>query len=284
MQELTGRTAVITGAGSGMGRAFADRFAAAGMKLVLADIEQVPLDAAVDDLTRQGAEVVGVRTDVASEADMDALGAAAFEAFGTVNVVCNNAGVASGGRIAELSVGDWQWVLGVNVWGVIHGLRVFLPHLLEHGDGHVVNTASVAGHLSPPSMGPYNASKHAVVSISETLYHELATDGSTVGVTVLCPGLVSTRIMEADRNRPEQLPTGVTREPTPDEALRRAAVAEFFAAAKPPAEVADQVHDAILADQLYLFTDDMFAESIRQRHANIEGMVNPEPGTGGLFD
>lgn len=284
MQELEGRTAVVTGAASGMGRAFADRFAAAGMNLVLADIEQAPLDDVVAGLADGGATVVGVRTDVSSESDMDALAAAAFDAFDTVHVVCNNAGVAAGGRLADLTAVDWQWVLGVNLWGVIHGLRVFLPHLLSHGDGHVVNTASVAGHLSPPGMAPYNASKHAVVSISETLYNELAADDSTVGVTVLCPGLVSTRILEADRNRPEQLRPTTTRVLTAEEELRRAAVAEMFTVAKPPSEVADLVHDAILADQLYLFTDDVYADSLRERHRQIEEMLNPDPRRHGLFD
>ncbi|HUF33423.1 MAG TPA: SDR family NAD(P)-dependent oxidoreductase [Acidimicrobiales bacterium] len=283
MDELTGRTAVITGAASGMGRAFADRFSAAGMNLVLADIEQAPLDDAVAELSGSGAQVIGVRTDVSDGDQVDALAAAAFERFETVNVVCNNAGVAAGGRIADLAVADWEWVLGVNVWGVVHGLRAFLPHLIAHGDGHVVNTASVAGHTSPPGMAPYNASKHAVVTISETLYNELTADGSTVGVTVLCPGLVSTRIMESDRNRPEQLPkAGI--ELSPEDELRRAAITELFAAAKPPAEVADLVHDAILAKQLYLFTDDVFLESIRTRHECIQHMRNPDASTAGLFD
>lgn len=283
MEELHGRTAVITGAASGMGRAFADRFAAAGMRLVLADVEEAALRRAVAELESDGAEVVGVPTDVSDAGSMDALADAALAAFDRVHLVCNNAGVGSGGPMAELTVTDWAWVLGVNLWGVIHGIRVFLPHLLAQDEGHIVNTASVAGHLSPAGMGPYNASKHAVLSISETLHQELLAGGSNVGVTALCPGLVATRIIESERNRPEHL-----RRPevqlTPEGEMRRAAIADLLAAAKPPVEVAELVHDAVLAKQLYLFTDDAFADAIRQRHAAIEAARNPELGAGGLFD
>ncbi len=273
---------MITGGASGMGRAFADRFAAAGMRLVVADVEEPALDLAVDELRADGADVVGVPTDVSRAESMDELAAAALDAYGAVNLVCNNAGVAGGGPIAEMGTVDWEWVLGVNLWGVIHGIRVFLPHLLEHGDGHIVNTASVAGLTSFPGMGAYNASKHAVVSISETMYQELGAMGSTLGVTVLCPGLVNTRIFESDRNRPEHLQPSATLEPAPeDEELRdqmRQVFVDRLRAGTQPAEVAELVHDAVLAQQLYVLTDDEYLDAISRRHRVIESRENPEVG------
>ncbi len=172
------------------------------MKVVLADVEQEPLDAARDELDAAGADVLAVRTDVSDGDQVDALAAATLEHFGAVHLVCNNAGVGGGGLSWEASREDWDWVLGVNLWGVIHGIRAFVPHLVAQDEGHVVNTASIAGFAYGPMMGPYNASKAAVVAISETLKAELAMQGSKVGVSVLCPGWVNTRIHESDRNRP----------------------------------------------------------------------------------
>ena len=282
MEELAGKTAVITGGASGMGRAFADRFASAGMRLVVADVEEPALDRAVEELRAGGADVVGVPTDVSSAEAMDELAAAAFDAFEVVNVVCNNAGVGGGGPMADLEVVDWDWVLGVNLWGVIHGIRVFLPHLIGHGDGHIVNTASVAGLTSFPGMAPYNASKHAVVSISETLFQELGAMGSTVGVSVLCPGLVNTRIFESDRNRPEHLQRGPTHVPSAEEEQMREEMREVFAdrlrAGTQPAQVAELVHDAVLAGQLYVLTDEEYEDAIERRHRRIEARENPEVG------
>ncbi len=203
MEILQGRTAVVTGAASGMGRAFCNRFAAAGMRIVAADIEQAALDAAVAELRAGGAEAIGVRGDVARAEDHEALLAAALDAFGAVNVVCLNAGVSGANGLSwTLSAEDWRWTLDVNLWGVIHGIRTFVPHLLTHGDGHVVTTASIAGHVSSPFGAPYNVSKHGVVTLAETLFHELRKQGSSIGVTCLCPGFVSTNIMDSARNRP----------------------------------------------------------------------------------
>jgi NAD(P)-dependent dehydrogenase (short-subunit alcohol dehydrogenase family) len=221
VKDLRDRTAVITGGASGIGRAMAGRFAAEGMKIVLADVEAEALDRAVEELRGRGAAAVGVRADVSRAGDVEAIAAEAERAFGPVHVLCNNAGVAAGGPLWKLSEADWAWVLGVNLWGVVHGIRAFVPRMIEHGgEGHVVNTASVAGLAAGPWFGPYCASKHAVVAISETLHHELALTGSAIKVSVLCPGFVKTRIAESHRNRPADLqrdpaepPVGARRPP-----------------------------------------------------------------------
>src|SRR5438067_2268497 len=205
MKDLKGKVAVVTGGASGIGNGMATRFAEEGMKVVLADVEEGPLADAEKKLTDAGATVLAVPTDVSKGDQMDALAAKTFETFGTAHVVCNNAGVATGGPMWQLTEADWQWVLGVNLWGVIHGVRVFAGRLVEQGEGHIVNTASIAGLTSAPLMGPYDVSKHGVVTLSETLASELALHGSPVKVSVLCPGWVNTRIHEADRNRPSEL-------------------------------------------------------------------------------
>jgi NAD(P)-dependent dehydrogenase (short-subunit alcohol dehydrogenase family) len=201
MDDLRGKVAVVTGGASGIGKAMAARFASEGTHVVIADVEVGALDAAAAELG-----VMGVRTDVSDAASVAALADAVVDRFGAVHLLCNNAGVGGGGPIRDISLKEWQWVLGVNLWGVIHGLHAFLPHLLANEDGgHVVNTASMAGLLAGAGLGPYCASKHAVVSISESLAAELAADGSKVGVTVVCPGWVRTGIFTSERNRPESL-------------------------------------------------------------------------------
>ncbi len=202
MQEFRDKVAVVTGGASGIGLAMAERFAREGMKLVLADVEKERLDEVTARFQKDGVEVLGVETDVSDAEQMDALGAATLDAFGAAHIVCNNAGVASGGRSWELTTADWRWVIGVNLWGVIHGIRVFAPGLIAQGEGHIVNTASVAGLLSVPGLGPYSVTKHGVVTLSETLYGELVATGSKVRVSVVCPSWVKTGIFEADRNRP----------------------------------------------------------------------------------
>lgn len=269
--DLTGKTAVITGGASGMGRAFADRFGAAGCKVVIADIEEPAINAAVEELEAAGAEVMGIRTDVSDGASMDELGAAVAERFGAAHIVCLNAGVGAGGPMGEVTTADWEWVLGVNLWGVIHGIRVFLPALEAQNEGHIVITASVAGILSYPQMGPYNASKHAVLSMAETMHHELQAKGSAVGVTALCPGLVNTNILDSGRNRPESLSPPALEERPPrrtDEEI--AFVRELYSMSLEPAAVADMIHDAVVEKRFYVLTDHVFDEAIDLRHREIE--------------
>src|SRR5437588_11349714 len=218
MQDLKGKVAVVTGAASGIGNAVATRLAEEGMRVVLADMEEGPLADAEKKLADDGATVLAVPTDVTKGDQMDALAQKTFDTFGTVHVVHNNAGVATGGPMWTLTEADWQWVLGVNLWGVIHGVRAFVPRLVEQGEGHVVNTASIAGLTSSPLMAPYNVSKHGVVTLSETLQHELTMQGSPVRVSVLCPGWVNTRIADADRNRPPELRNAEEASPVGDAA------------------------------------------------------------------
>ena len=271
MDDLEGKVAVVTGAASGIGRALADRWADSGMKVVLADIEQGPLDAARDELDAAGADVLAVCTDVADGDQVDALAAATIEHFGAVHLVCNNAGVGGGGLSWEASREDWGWVLGVNLWGVVHGIRAFVPHLVAQDEGHVVNTASIAGFAYGPFMGPYNASKAAVVAISETLKAELAMQGSKVGVSVLCPGWVNTRIHESDRNRPG----GPVQSDLMD--MGREAMKQVIAGGKPPAEVANLVAAAVREGTTHIFTGDEWIGLARGR---METVLAELPGDG----
>ena len=205
MREFAGKVAVVTGGASGIGLAMAKRFAAEGMKLAIADIEEDALAPAAEALRADGAKVLAVPTDAGDAASMDALAERVFDHFGTAHVVCNNAGVGLRGRMWELGVSDWEFVLRVNLWGVIHGVRVFTPRLVEQDEGHVVNTASMAGLVSVAGVGPYNVSKHGAVTLSETLSAELRDAGSKVGVSVLCPGIVATNLRDSERNRPAAL-------------------------------------------------------------------------------
>lgn len=273
MNQTRGRTAVVTGAASGIGLALSRRFAADGMKVVMADVERAALEKAAAGVRESGADVLDVVTDVSDFDQVAALAAAASEAFGHVHVLCNNAGVAAGGPIAELSLDDWRWVLDVNLFGVIHGLKAFLPGMIAHGEeGHVVNTASVAGLVSPPMMAPYNASKFAVVAISESLHHELALSGSRVKVSVLCPGWVNTRIHEAGRNRPAS--RGAAPEPDPEDP-RRQMMAAVIASGLDPAEVAGQVAAAIAEERLYVLTHPDMVPAVENRMRDIAAQRNP---------
>ena len=276
MQEFSGRTAVVTGAASGIGRAMAERFAADGMRVVLADVEAKPLEATAKELRESGAEVLPVLTDVSDGDQVDALAASAMDAFGPVHVLCNNAGVGSGGLLADLSTADWQWVLGVNLWGVIHGIRAFLPSMLAHGEpAHVVNTASLAGHVAGPFMGPYSASKFAVVAISETLHHEMAMSRANVRVSVLCPGWVRTNIDRCERNRPAELGG---RAVVADDDPRSQLLGQVLANGLPPAAVADLVLDAIREDQFWIFTHPEMQPAVEARWDGIRSGANPQLG------
>ena len=257
MEELQGKTAVITGGASGIGFAMAERFAAEGMRLVLADIEETALEGAAENLVDRGAEVLAVPTDVTDAAAVDALAAATFDRFGTAHVVCNNAGVVAAGATWVIPLAEWEWVLGVNLWGVIHGIRAFVPRLVEQGEGHVVNTASIAGLGPLPFASPYNASKHAVVGISSALFHEFALSGSPVGVTVLCPGFLSTNLMDSERNWPED-ELGPARDVSQDPMRQFVMdIAQSLMEAGPPLSMlTDQVVDAIQTRRFLVTTDE----------------------------
>jgi NAD(P)-dependent dehydrogenase (short-subunit alcohol dehydrogenase family) len=276
MKDLNDKVAVITGGASGMGLAFAHRFAAAGMKVAIGDIEEPALEAAVAELVASGAEVFGSRCDVTDIDSFRRFAADAEEAFGPAHVVCLNAGVAGGGEMVDLTLSDWNWVLGVNLWGVVHGLDIYLKGLVARNEGHVVVTASVAGHTSFPGIGPYNASKHAVSAIAETLHNELVVAGSDVGVTSLCPGFVATGIFDSGRNRPEHLLDALAELPSEEQLERRQMIQEWMAQnAKDPTEVADLIHGAVLEQTFWVFTDPDHIESIERRHEEIRGRRNP---------
>jgi NAD(P)-dependent dehydrogenase (short-subunit alcohol dehydrogenase family) len=244
------------------------------MNVVMADIEEKALRSAAAQLEAQGASVLPVVTDVGDEGSMDQLGEATREAFGGAHLVCLNAGVSPPtGPMETLTSNDWRWTLDVNLWGVIHGIRVFLPELKARDEGHIVVTASVAGLTSYPWLGPYNASKHAVTAISETLYSELQEAGSKVQVSCLCPGAVATNIGDAGRNRPKQLQNEASPDPGLGDLTEFAKTFEGFA--KAPAEVAERVLAAVVEDRFWVETDELYREPIRARHRSIEGRTEP---------
>ncbi|MEA2737310.1 MAG: hypothetical protein QOH05_617 [Acetobacteraceae bacterium] len=253
MRELTGKTAFVTGGASGIGLALGRAFAAAGMNVMLADIETDALAAAVGTLRDLGPGVRGVSCDVADPVSVERAAEAAFDAFGNVHVVCNNAGVGGGSGIDAISLENWRWVLDVNLMGVVHGIRTFLPHIRAHGEGgHIVNTASMAGMNSGLGFSPYSASKFAVVNMSEGLAMQLAPLG--IGVTVLCPGFVRTRISESARNRSERYGPALTPDPASPAGRLAAHLAERGRSGLDPDAVAAQVLTAMREDALYVFT------------------------------
>ena len=268
MRELAGRTAFVTGGASGIGLALGRAFAEAGMKVMLADIETDALAAAVRSLHNFGPDVRGVTCDVTDPVSVERAADTSYEAFGNVHVVCNNAGVAGGGGIDDISLDDWRWVLDVNLMGVLHGIRTFLPHIRAHGEGgHIVNTASMAGLLSGLGFSPYAASKFAVVTMSEGLAMQLAPLG--IGVTVLCPGFVRTRISESGRNRPDRYgPRRIPAPGTPGAAFA-AQIAELVQSGLDPSDVAARVLTAIREDHLYAFTHPQMRVELEGRFAGI---------------
>ena len=274
MESIAGKVAVVTGAASGIGRGMALTFARAGANLVLSDIDEARMSGVLGEVEALGVEAIGVATNVADAASMDNLAAAAFERFERVHIVCNNAGVA-GGSLSNLGVevADWKWVIDVNLWGVIHGHRVFLPHLLEHGDGHMVNTSSMAGHF--PGHSAYTASKFAVAGISEGLFHELAALKRGVGVSCLCPGWVNTNIADSMANRPEWVAPRAELEPNPEREVRAAMLRDFLRVGIAPERVGELVLDAILSNRFWVFTDLEMLERLHERHRAIEENRNP---------
>jgi NAD(P)-dependent dehydrogenase (short-subunit alcohol dehydrogenase family) len=253
MRELTGKTAFVTGGASGIGLALGQAFAAAGMHVMLADIETNALDAALDTVRRIAPSARGVVCDVTEAAAVERAASATVAAFGKVHVVCNNAGVGGGGGIEDISLDTWRWVLDVNVMGVLHGIKTFLPLLRAHGEGgHFVNTASMAGMNSGLGFSPYSASKFAVVNMSEGLAKRLGPLG--IGVTVLCPGFVRTGIWDSGRNRPERYGPALTPDPASPGGRLLAELKRLGQSGLDPAAVAAQVLAAIRADELYVFT------------------------------
>jgi len=272
MQIEPGQVAVVTGGGSGIGAALARRFASAGMRLVLADIDDEAMAAVAAELEGAGTEVLAVHTDVSKLEDVEALCAATLERFGAVHVVCNNAGVANRSDSWFGPLSAWEWVIGINLWGVVYGVRTFLPHLL--GGGHIVNTASMAG-LMPGFGAAYDASKHAVVALTEGLYNEMTGVGLPVGVSVLCPGWVATGIFEADRNWPDELGEA------PEDGMQMAVMGHHLqraiAEGSTPAAIADAVFSAVTEDRFWVVPHQDFLDLAVARWDLIAERANPMP-------
>jgi len=276
MKDFTGKVAVITGAASGIGRGIASRCIRERMKVVLADVDEAELGKAEEELTALGGNVVGVRTDVSKRGDVDELARRAVDAFGQVHLLFNNAGIGAGGAAWEATWNDWEWAVGVNLWGVIHGVKVFTPLMMaQNTECHIVNTASAAGLTVGGLSAPYSVTKHAVVALSESLYLSLQQRSSLVKVSVLCPGMVRTHIDVAERHRPAELRD----EPVPLTPERQAGLAAFkavLATGMPPEEVADVVFEAIAKEQFYVLTHPEWMDVVRMRTERLVRMENPE--------
>jgi NAD(P)-dependent dehydrogenase (short-subunit alcohol dehydrogenase family) len=281
VRDLAGKVAVVTGGASGIGRAMATRFAREGMKLVLVDVEGGPLAEVTRAFEAGGVEVLARQLDVSDAASMDALAEATLGRFGAVHLVCNNAGVGSGGPMWELTSEDWEFAMRPNLWGVIHGVRVFTRHLIAQDEGHIVNTASMAGLVSVPGMGPYNVTKHGVVTLSETLHHELTALGSRVGVSVLCPGHVNTRIWESDRNRPDELSATSADMASEQMQATRETFRSLVLAGLSAEQVADRVHDAVLDGTFYIHTHENVFAAVEKRMQGILDGKRPALPDGG---
>ena len=271
--KWNGGVAVVTGAASGIGRALAERFAREGMRVSMADIEEPALEQAATALRNSGATVMAQRCDVSSAAEVDALAEAVYSRYGSVNLLCNNAGVGGGAApIWKLTLDTWQWVMGVNMMGVLHGIRSFVPRMVAGGEpGHVVNTASVAGLLTGPFISPYYASKHAVVAMSESLYFDLKAVQSDIGVSVLCPGFVRTEIGRSDRNRPRTGDFGAPISGDLGEKMR-----ELIAQGTAPEEIAERVVEAVGSGQFWILTHPEMDYRISDRSERMLARRNPE--------
>jgi NAD(P)-dependent dehydrogenase (short-subunit alcohol dehydrogenase family) len=257
----------------------AQRFAQEGMKIVLADIEQGALEQTASEMRQAGASVLAVRTDVSKPEEVQALADATLREFGAVHVVCNNAGVVPpGGFLWEMTLADWQWVMGVNLWGVIHGVKVFVPIMLKQGsEGHIVNTASMAGLITGPFFGIYSVAKHAVVALSEDLYHEFNVAGAKLRVSVLCPAWVRTNLADADRNRPPELLNAPGERPaSPVGQAAMDSVRQLLATGMAPEQVAEEVFRAVRDEKLYILPHRDRTDVIRTRMENIVAERNPE--------
>lgn len=277
MRDFQNKVAVITGAASGIGRGLAERCALEGMKIVLADVEETALDETAQELKEAGTDVLAVRTDVSKSEEIEALANKTLDAFGAVHLLFNNAGVGAGTTVWESTLADWEWVLGVNLWGVIYGVRTFVPIMMKQNEEcHIVNTASIAGLTSGPSLGVYKVSKHSVVSLSETLACELAVIESKIKVSVLCPAGVNTRIMNSERNRPAEMQNDSAVESTHpavkqmDEMLR-----QLIETGMTPTQIADAVFDAIRSEKFYILTHAEMKPMLQKRMEDILQERNP---------
>ena len=283
METMTGRVAVVTGAASGIGKALALGFAGEGANVVLADIEEEPLRAAEAEVADHGVEALGVITDVTDADSVGALAQATIDRFGAVHMVCNNAGVGGGGLIRNQQLVDWKWVVDVCLWGVIHGVHHFLPPLIEAEESHIMSTASVAGLMSVPGLGPYNAAKYGVVAIMETLHLEMQRDrNADVGVSVLCPGVVRTNIAKAQRNRPEELrrerrprPEGDAPTETADARRRNANIAAALERGMDPSEVAAKVIEAMYERRFWVLSHPELLADVNHRNQQLADLENP---------
>ncbi|MGB8260575.1 MAG: SDR family NAD(P)-dependent oxidoreductase [Terracidiphilus sp.] len=283
MKEFAGKVAVVTGAASGIGRGIARRCVDEGMKVVLADVEAAALEETGAELEARGGTVTCVRTDVSNLAEVEVLARRTLEAFGGVHLLVNNAGVAAGGAPWEASWKDWEWVIGVNLWGVIHGVKVFTPLMLEQKtECHIVNTSSAAGLTVGGFSAPYSVTKHAVVALSESLYLALQQRKALVGVSVLCPGMVSTSIGDAERNRPAEL-ANETRPQSPEMQAGRAAFHALLAKGMPPEQVAGMVFEAIRGEQFYILTHPEWMEVVEMRTSRLVRLENPASPTEALM-
>ncbi len=279
IEDFAGKTAVLTGAGSGFGLECARIAAQRGMRLVLVDVQQDALDAAAAELAAGGAQVLARRVDVSNSAQMEQLAQDVQRQWGAPHLVFNNAGVAAGGLVWENSARDWEWVLGVNLMGVVHGVRLFTPLMLQaarqdsHWRGHIVNTASMAGLVAPPNMGIYNASKHAVVALTETLYQDLALVTDQVGASLLCPFFVPTGISDSARNRPQD---AAQERPTTSQLIGQAMMGKAVGASKvTAADVARKVFDAVSTGQFYIFSHPQALGSVQSRMEDVLQSRNP---------
>lgn len=279
IDNFAGKTAVLTGAGSGFGLECARIGARLGMNLVLVDVQQDALDAAAAEMQAAGSQVLARKVDVSNAAQMEQLAADVQQRFGAPHLVFNNAGVGAGGLVWENSVKDWEWVLGVNLWGVVHGVRLFTPMMLAAAKadpawrGHIINTASMAGLLNAPNMGIYNVSKHAVVSLSETLYQDLSLVTDQIGASVLCPYFVPTGISQSHRNRPQDLPS---EKPTKSQLIGQAMSDKAVGSGKvTAAEVAQKVFDAAAQGQFYIYSHPKALASVQTRMEDVLQIRNP---------